>query len=110
MALKSGFANHYPASGSRHVRRGNLALASAERMRVAAESPRLAHRESPLAAVTLGIGVAQGIVRSPSDVAELFARADSALYMAKRMGRNRARIADDQMRLRGFLRLAGFSS
>jgi GGDEF domain-containing protein len=39
--------------------------------------------------VTLSIGVAQGKMRRPSDSAELFELADSALYMAKRMGLNR---------------------
>ncbi|WP_223961463.1 sensor domain-containing diguanylate cyclase [Paraburkholderia sabiae] len=72
------------------------ASASAERVRAAVESLRLAHRQSPSQAVTLSIGVAQGEMRHPSDVAELFERADSALYMAKRMGRNRVRIADNQ--------------
>ncbi|WP_274608290.1 hypothetical protein [Paraburkholderia sp. PGU19] len=37
----------------------------------------------------MSIGVAHGEMRRPSDAAELFELADSALYMAKRMGRNR---------------------
>jgi diguanylate cyclase (GGDEF)-like protein/PAS domain S-box-containing protein len=65
------------------------AAATAELTRAAVESLGLGHRGSPLGVVTLSIGVAQGEMRRPSDAAELFELADSALYMAKRMGRNR---------------------
>ncbi|BFG81337.1 hypothetical protein PTKU46_93710 [Paraburkholderia terrae] len=65
------------------------AAATAELIRAAVESLGLGHRGSPLGVVTLSIGVAQGKMRRPSDSAELFELADSALYMAKRMGRNR---------------------
>lgn len=71
------------------------ALASAERVRAAVESLHLTHRKSPLEVVTLSMGVAQGKMRRPSDVAELFERADSALYRAKRMGRNRVLVAEN---------------
>ncbi|OUL90461.1 sensor domain-containing diguanylate cyclase [Paraburkholderia hospita] len=65
------------------------AAAAAELIRAAVESLGLGHRGSPLGVVTLSIGVAQGEMRRPSDAAELFELADSALYIAKRMGRNR---------------------
>ncbi|MHB9842182.1 sensor domain-containing diguanylate cyclase [Paraburkholderia terrae] len=65
------------------------AATTAEHIRAAVESLGLGHRGSPLRVVTLSIGVAQGEVRGPSDAAELFELADSALYIAKRMGRNR---------------------
>jgi diguanylate cyclase (GGDEF)-like protein/PAS domain S-box-containing protein len=65
------------------------AAATAELIRAAVESLGLGHHGSPLGVISLSIGVAQGEMRRPSDAAELFELADSALYMAKRMGRNR---------------------
>ena len=65
------------------------ALRTAELIRVAVESRALKHRGSPLGVVTLSIGVAQRDICRPVDAARLFELADSAVYMAKRLGRNR---------------------
>jgi diguanylate cyclase (GGDEF)-like protein len=77
------------------------ALADAERLRVAVMCTPLEHASGPLAP-TLSIGVAQS-AGPAEDPARLLARADAALYQAKRDGRNRvqaaAAAADQQPRL-----------
>ncbi|MGF6768130.1 diguanylate cyclase (GGDEF)-like protein/PAS domain S-box-containing protein [Paraburkholderia sp. GAS199] len=65
------------------------AALSAELIRAAVESLALSHRGSPLNVVTLSIGVAHQDLQQPVSAAELFESADAALYMAKRLGRNR---------------------
>ncbi|MBT2792843.1 diguanylate cyclase [Paraburkholderia strydomiana] len=62
---------------------------SAERIRVAVEAMALVHDGSPLGIVTLSIGVAQYALGRSANAADLFSKADSALYKAKRLGRNR---------------------
>lgn len=65
------------------------ALAVAEQLRAHVQQQRLRKKDSgePLGPVTLSLGVAEW---RPEDDAESFiARADAALYHAKRMGRNR---------------------
>ncbi len=65
------------------------ALAVAEQLRARVQQQRLRKKDSgePLEPVTLSLGVAEW---RPGDDAESFiARADAALYHAKRMGRNR---------------------
>jgi PleD family two-component response regulator len=49
----------------------------------------LAHDGSPLGVVTLSIGVAQSAFGQPTNTTDLFEKADTALYTAKRLGRNR---------------------
>ncbi|HTH61929.1 MAG TPA: diguanylate cyclase [Paraburkholderia sp.] len=67
------------------------ALHTAERVRAAVEALALANDGSPLGAVTLSIGVAQSLVsvEHVGTSSDLFRMADSALYTAKRLGRNR---------------------
>jgi diguanylate cyclase (GGDEF)-like protein/PAS domain S-box-containing protein len=65
------------------------AVLAAERIRTAVESMGLAHWGSPLGVVTLSVGVAQSDVNGVVNAGELFKLADSALYAAKREGRNR---------------------
>ncbi|MFM0377820.1 diguanylate cyclase [Paraburkholderia strydomiana] len=67
----------------------------AEFIRVAVESLTLDHGGSPLGHVTLSIGVAHGDIGSKADLDGLFVSADSALYVAKRAGRNRVMTAWD---------------
>ncbi|MFM0696882.1 diguanylate cyclase [Paraburkholderia graminis] len=62
---------------------------TAERIRAAVEEMALAHDGSPLGIVTLSIGVAQTALGQPVNSIDLFEKADSALYTAKRLGRNR---------------------
>ncbi|MFM0480600.1 diguanylate cyclase [Paraburkholderia strydomiana] len=65
----------------------------AELVRKAVESMTLDHQGSPFGYVTLSIGVAQGDFCSKADLDGLFVLADSALYVAKRAGRNRVETA-----------------
>jgi diguanylate cyclase (GGDEF)-like protein len=65
------------------------AVLTAERIRASVEALALAHNGSPLGAVTLSIGVAQSAVGQATNAVDLFEIADSALYAAKRLGRNR---------------------
>lgn len=65
------------------------ALHTAQRIRAAVESIEFNHRGSPLGVVTLSVGVAQSEISTLTEAGELFELADSALYAAKRMGRNR---------------------
>ncbi|MFM0524226.1 diguanylate cyclase [Paraburkholderia strydomiana] len=69
------------------------AVQIAEFVRAAVESLMLGHQGSPFGLVTLSIGVAQGKVSTKVDLDGLFVSADSALYVAKRTGRNRVETA-----------------
>ena len=62
------------------------ALVTAERVRVAVEDVALPHPADPSGVLTVSVGVAAGT----DDGATLLARADAALYRAKRAGRNRS--------------------
>ncbi|GAB3784727.1 GGDEF domain-containing protein [Dyella agri] len=66
------------------------ALADALRTAVAARAPQA---EPPIPDLTLSLGVAQADPQRGYDADELFARADAALYAAKRRGRNQV-VAD----------------
>ncbi|WP_051377441.1 sensor domain-containing diguanylate cyclase [Paraburkholderia dilworthii] len=68
---------------------------TAERIRAAVEALALEHEGNPLGVVTLSIGVAQSPLGQPADTIDLFEKADSALYMAKRLGRNRVGAMQD---------------
>jgi two-component system, sensor histidine kinase ChiS len=65
-----------------------VAFAMAERLRIAVESEPLTSAQHGALAVTISAGVAT-LTAEAEDVATLFARADAALYEAKRSGRNR---------------------
>ncbi|MCC8395333.1 diguanylate cyclase [Paraburkholderia sp. MMS20-SJTR3] len=65
------------------------AVATAELIRGAVEALGLEHLGSPLGVVTLSIGVAQAQICRAVDAAQLFELADSGLYAAKRLGKNR---------------------
>jgi diguanylate cyclase (GGDEF)-like protein len=67
------------------------AMAVAERVRAAVERAAFPHPESEAGVLTVSIGVAAG----DSETGELLARADAALYDAKRLGRNRVVAADE---------------
>ncbi len=71
---------------------GRQALAAAERVRVAVEAAELPHQSGIGGVLTVSIGVAAG----PGDSAALLARADAALYEAKRAGRNQVVAADER--------------
>lgn len=64
------------------------ALAVAERIRAGVQAIGLRHEDAPLGVVTASLGVA-ALVRQDAGVAELLARADRHLYLAKEAGRNR---------------------
>jgi diguanylate cyclase (GGDEF)-like protein len=70
--------------------RGKEALQTAERIRAAVESTSVAVKESSLR-FTVSIGVAE--IQSGDAEDQLIMRADTALYQAKREGRNRAVLA-----------------
>jgi len=65
----------------------------AERIRQAVETRATAH-QPPLPGLSLSMGIAQADAETGYDADTLFARADAALYEAKRQGRNRVVIAD----------------
>ena len=67
------------------------ALAAAERVRVAVEAAALPHPAGIGGVLTVSIGVAAG----HADYGDLLARADAALYAAKRDGRNRVAAASE---------------
>ena len=67
------------------------AEAAAERVRAAVAAAALPHPADPTGAVTVSVGVAAGA----TDGATLLARADAALYRAKRGGRNQVVAAGD---------------
>jgi diguanylate cyclase (GGDEF)-like protein len=69
------------------------AVQIAEFVRAAVESLTLGHQGSPFGFVTLSVGVAQGKVSTKVELDGLFVSADSALYVAKRTGRNRVETA-----------------
>jgi diguanylate cyclase (GGDEF)-like protein/PAS domain S-box-containing protein len=65
------------------------AVEAAERIRANIEGLAVAHEGSPLGALTLSIGVAHMSEADATNPSELLELADSALYDAKRLGRNR---------------------
>ena len=78
----------------------NDALVFADRMRKRIEKLNLEHRSSRVAdTVTISVGVA-GLTSATSKAEELIARADEALYQAKRQGRNQTVVLDDNDQLR----------
>jgi diguanylate cyclase (GGDEF)-like protein len=70
------------------------AASAAERIRRTIEGGRRSGDERLAAGVTISIGVAAA-APGKADVGALFARADRALYEAKRLGRNRVALAGD---------------
>ncbi len=69
-------------------------LAVGERLRQTVEALAIEHAGSPHAIVTISVGVSSGMAGlRPLDL--LVAQADSALYQAKRSGRNRVAAVDD---------------
>ncbi len=70
------------------------ALATAERIRKQIADLNLRNAATPSGKFTVSIGIAIGFPDQPVDAATLLARADSALYRAKREGRDRVAVAD----------------
>lgn len=69
------------------------ALGVAERIRQAIESANMLHEDSSFGVVTVSVGVATcGPVTGCFDYSALVSHADSALYLAKREGRNRVAV------------------
>ena len=69
----------------------------AEFVRLAIANLNLPHAASPVAPfVTVSVGVATGTLESHSSPEELIAAADQALYGAKRSGRNRVNVAQQE--------------
>jgi diguanylate cyclase (GGDEF)-like protein len=68
------------------------AVAIGERVRLAVQRAGMRHPDSEQGVLTVSVGVAAG----GAEVGELLARADSALYEAKRGGRNRVVAASSQ--------------
>jgi diguanylate cyclase (GGDEF)-like protein len=69
----------------------------AEFVRLAIANLKLPHAASPVAPfVTVSVGVATGTLESHSSPEELIAAADQALYGAKRSGRNRVNVAQQE--------------
>jgi diguanylate cyclase (GGDEF)-like protein len=78
------FACLLPASGM------DGALAKAEELRAAVENLHIGHKSSPVApVVTISVGVAAIVPDAEAHPDQLLAAADTALYAAKRDGRNR---------------------
>ena len=71
----------------------DMAVALGERLRVAIEVRTLPHAYVGSGRITLSVGVAIADVRHDDAPASLIARADAALYVAKRQGRNRVAVA-----------------
>jgi diguanylate cyclase (GGDEF)-like protein/PAS domain S-box-containing protein len=65
------------------------AIAIAEQVRSAVEQLRIPHSGNPHEIVTVSIGCATQIPEINSELSELLKSADSALYVAKSLGRNR---------------------
>lgn len=65
----------------------------AERLRSAIEARALKHRYVPLGFVTISIGVASCTPQPSANADSLIELANTALYSAKRLGRNRVRVA-----------------
>ena len=72
------------------------ALQYADAARLAVENLAIAHGGSPVApVVTVSVGVASALPRRGASPNDLIARADQALYQAKRRGKNRVESAGD---------------
>jgi len=72
------------------------ALQYAEATRLAVESLAISHGSSPVSpVVTVSVGVASTLPRRGGSPTELIARADQALYQAKRKGKNQVESAGD---------------
>jgi diguanylate cyclase (GGDEF)-like protein/PAS domain S-box-containing protein len=69
------------------------AVAIAEHIRFAVEQLHIPHTGNPHEVVTVSIGCATHIPEVNSDLSELLKAADSALYVAKSLGRNRVETA-----------------
>ena len=69
------------------------ALGLAERMRAEIQALALPNERSPHSVVTASIGIAMKTPHGPSNLTELIAQADTALYQAKNQGRNCVRLA-----------------
>lgn len=69
------------------------ALRSAEAIRSAIEEAKIQHPVADLGNLTVSIGVAVAVATSDGDPRALLARADRALYHAKKAGRNRTEVA-----------------
>ena len=69
------------------------AVSVAERVREAVAAAAIPDPASPHGILTISVGVAPG----PGDVGTLLARADAALYEAKRSGRDRVVVASDEL-------------
>ncbi len=65
------------------------AIAIAEQIRMAVEQLRIPHSGNTHEIATVSIGCATQIPQANSDLSELLKAADSALYVAKSLGRNR---------------------
>lgn len=66
----------------------------AERLRALVQAHRMPHAGNPHGLVTVSIGVAQTLSFGNHDPAQLIAAADTALYAAKNLGRNRVWVAE----------------
>ena len=69
---------------------GSSAFAFAERLRVKVESLAIPNSAAPKGVLTISIGCATASPRQIDDALKLINSADTALYLAKRAGRNRA--------------------